>query len=35
MAVASMLISGNKSEKNIAIELENDSNHNKKHRLRR
>ena len=30
-----MLKSGNKSEKNIAIEFENDSNHNKNNRLRR
>ena len=35
MTVASMLKSGNKSEKNLAIEFENDSNHNKDNGLRR
>ena len=35
MAVASMLKSEKKSEKNIAIEFKNNSNHNKNNRLRR
>ena len=34
MAVASTLKSGNKSEKNLATEFENDSNHNKNNRLK-
>ena len=35
IAVVSMLKSGNKSEKNLATEFENDFKHNKNNRLKR